>query len=69
MFGDSEPSGGALYDQTRTLRGCPVWRSLSSVGASIGDPFEGAGTTVIDSTGSPRSTCWVWFRALLLQGP
>ena len=28
---------------TWTFKGCPGWRSLSSVGASIGDPFEGAG--------------------------
>ena len=29
------------------LSGCPVWRSLSSVGASIGDPFEGAGISIL----------------------
>ena len=27
----------------RTFKGCPGWRSLSSVGASIGDLVEGAG--------------------------
>ena len=26
------------------------WRSLSSVGASIGDPFEGAGTISLETT-------------------
>ena len=25
-------------------QGCPVWRSMSSIGSSSGDPFEGAGS-------------------------
>ena len=34
--------------QTWTFK-CPGWRSLSGVGASIGDPFEGAGIQLCSS--------------------
>ena len=43
--GRSTGGDGARSKQTWTFKGCSVWRSLSSVGASIGDPFEGAGTS------------------------
>ena len=54
--GPADPSLRKSYDLGETVKrslyldlkkGCPVWRSLSSVGASIGDPFEGAGIQVL----------------------
>ena len=48
------------------FQACPVWRSLSSVGASIGDPFEGAGMYCVvyhfmqSSCGEALNTAGAW---------
>lgn len=41
-----------------TSNGCPVWRPISGVGLSIGDPLEAAGRIHVHSVRFPQKTTY-----------